>query len=223
MTSAAGASRIPHKHSTTLSRQGTRSATSHSHVPDVTSSEHRLHSSGSERRSRHPDPNNDNLAATTAKSRSHSRLASLGRIRSRGSIQQREPLPALAPVSSTDVGSRHKPSDTSTLSNSSSETTLSDDSKSDAKSIQERRPSRPSFWLASSNVPGDFARDRHTPSADTENHHRSVQRNPRMMHQTSSKLLRMTEDDRPFTRVCTAPPFAFYATAPHLHLSLNYW
>ena len=103
---------------------------------------------------------------TKSKSRAHSRLASLGRIRSRGSIHntaaahqsrvaadaelppslhqpQDETVSLLAkpthtglaapPVSPSDAGSHHKASDTSTLSNSSSETTLSDD-KSDDKS-----------------------------------------------------------------------------------------
>lgn len=34
------------------------------------------------------------------------------------------------------------------------------------------------------------------------------------MHQTSSRLLRMTDDDRPFTRVSPLPPFRFAFCPP---------
>lgn len=155
-----------------------------------------------------------------ATSRAHSRLASLGRIRSRGSIrgnvkQQDTPtaLPALpsqragetyrvkhaVPVSHVDASLRKRP-DTSTLSNTSSESSLSDEYFDDIKSIEER-PSKPVFWLTTSNVPGDAEEDEYQP---VDHYQPAPKHKPRMMHQTSSRLLRMTEDDRPFTRVCIA-------------------
>ena len=155
------------------------------------------------------------------KSRAHTRLASLGRIHSRGSIQQQqhqpaspgETLSAPVPVSPSDAGN-HKPSDTSTLSNSSSETALTDDSRSDTKSTKER-PSRPSFWLASRNVPGQITKHYDGIGDDAQHFERPGQHRPRMMHQTSSKLLRMTEDDRPFTRVRTRSLFFVFAFVSH--------
>lgn len=158
------------------------------------------------------------------KARAHSRLASFGRLRSRRSLHQDlqqqaassgENKSTQVPVSPSDAGS-HKRSDTSTLSNSSSKTTLSDDSKDDAKSIDER-PSRPSFWLASSNVPGQFTKD-YDDSGAVEHYQRLVQHRPRAMHQTSSKLLRMTDDERPFTRVSHA-----YSSYHILHSNLRIW
>lgn len=131
--------------------------------------------------------------------RNHSRLASFGRIRSRGSIQaslKQQPAlpgetpPAPVPVSPSDAGS-HKRSDASQLSSDGSDTTVSDDCKADdPKPSFFRKPS-----LAASQVSYDQSRF-------DENYSRLVAQQPRTMHQTSSKLLRMTEDDRPFTRVC---------------------
>jgi hypothetical protein len=239
MTSAAAPSaRIPRQHSTdhdhssayTTNRppphSGPRFATSPLRAPatDVAATARSAFPSSSQELQRPPPTAADsNTAAakvdsrsrptaTTVKSRAHTRLASLGRIASRGSAQsplshkQGETVAAEAPVSPSDTGS-HKRSDTSTLSNSSSETTLSDDAKSEVKSIEERS-TRPSFWLASNNVPADFAAERH-PS--TEQSERPTSYRPRMMHQTSSKLLRMTEDERPFTRVRI---FIFYFSTP---------
>jgi hypothetical protein len=156
--------------------------------------------------------------ATTAKARAHSRLTSIGRLRSRGSVPQQpqqqqqqhqspqpasqgETISAQVPVSPSDAGSPHKLSDTSTLSNSSSATTLSDDAKSEKRSVEEQ-PSRPSFWLASGNVPGDANKSQPSNEGALDQYRRLVQHRSRMMHQTSSKLLRMTDDERPFTRVC---------------------
>jgi hypothetical protein len=157
---------------------------------------------------------------TKSKSRAHSRLASLGRIRSRGSIHNTalarpaaaselpahrgETLPThhAVPVSPSDASS-HKRSDTSTLSNSSSETALSDDNKSeDIKSFDDSPP-KPSL----SGHPTQYLANpvqEYDDSADFEEYTRILQNRPRMMHQTSSRLLRMTADDRPFTRVCTS-------------------
>lgn len=109
---------------------------------------------------------------------------------------QGEPL-LRVPVSPADVGPRRQPLDASTWSKSSSETALSDDSKSDKKSVGDR-PSREDAapWME---------RDRSEDGLqyqDTEAYERILRRSPRMMHQTSSKLLKMTGDDQPYTRVC---------------------
>jgi hypothetical protein len=161
--------------------------------------------------------------AATVKSRAHSRLASFGRIRSRGAQQPAErntavtepltlsELPPLRPTPS--LTSSHKRSEPSTASYYSSETTLSDEKYHDSKSFDEPRKS--------------FARDtqrnasfeRRGKSEDstcdpTEQYRRLVESRPRMMHQTSSRLLRMTEDDRPFTRVSTTSPCACAPISP---------
>jgi hypothetical protein len=222
MTSAAHA-RIPHKHSTAAAsppRPVPRDATSPSHAPDVTPDDNHRASAGPVTTTAAGCPLSpaalaadkvDSQGKTTAssvksKSSVHSRLASIGRLRSRGSVPQYQQRPqgetvsAQVPVSPSDAGSHHKLSNASAVSNSSSETTLSDDPKSEKKSV-EQRPSRPSFWLASGNVPGDFNKAHDDNAEALEQYNRLVQYRPRMMHQTSSKLLRMTDDERPFTRV----------------------
>ena len=142
-------------------------------------------------------------SAASTKSKAHSRLASFGRQRLRGIVSissetpppQGETLPRV-PVSPSDASSHHKRSDASTRSNTSSETALTDDAKSDVKSLDEN-PSPNVYlpdaatWLDNETAP------------DLDEYERLLKRSPRMMHQTSSKLLRMTDDDRPFTRVCT--------------------
>lgn len=163
----------------------------------------------------------DSLTKTT--SRAHSRLASLGRIRSRGSIhntahprpagvatelpsQRGETLPVkqhTVPVSPSDASSHHKRSDASTLSNTSSETALSDDKSEDIKSFDDQPLVRSSSWVPPKALVGGAVRRNDDPG-DVERYQQAVQHRPRMMHQTSSRLLRMTADDRPFTRVCTA-------------------
>lgn len=161
--------------------------------------------------------------AATVKSRAHSRLASLGRIRPRGGQQPAErqhqqlpeqqqpytpvtepPRPAETyPIEPTpSVSSSHKRSEPSTASYHSSETTLTDEKFHDPKSFDEQRPQY---------IPRDPQRnasaDRRGGSEDRidpkEEYHRLLETRPRMMHQTSSRLLRMTEDDRPFTKVST--------------------
>ncbi|QIW96875.1 hypothetical protein AMS68_002393 [Peltaster fructicola] len=133
-----------------------------------------------------------------------SRLASLGWNRSRGSVhqkpsQQKECLqpqsrsvsqsretsphsPALSPVSSSDASIEHsnESSETSTLTNSSFETGGSD---------------------ISSNIKSD--KEVAQQQCDTTEEHAKLILNKgqaHMMHQTSSRLLRMTGDDRPFTK-----------------------
>ncbi|GAB1744600.1 hypothetical protein NU219Hw_g1999t1 [Hortaea werneckii] len=106
-----------------------------------------------------------------------------------------ETLPARqAPVSPSDVSS-HKRSEGSAVSQTSSETSFSD-CKSDIKSFDDRPTP---LW--------DQQVDNSEPPAvpafkDNSSFDRPPQQrpSPRMMHQTSSRLLRMTEDDRPFTR-----------------------
>ena len=208
MTSAAGSARIPYKHSTTTPRQGPRDATSSLSapaVPDVKSGDQKSsssvlapHDTGAADTAAGKVDSKSISTASSVKNRAHSRLASFGRIRSRGSVQhhyQHQREAECVPDSPSDACS-HKRSDTSTLSNSSTDTSLSDDPKADIKSPDERPPRR-SFWLASSNIAGECAKE------NIEHHERLIKPRPRMMHQTSSKLLRMTEDERPFTRVRT--------------------
>ncbi|KAK6418594.1 hypothetical protein LTR95_017173 [Oleoguttula sp. CCFEE 5521] len=146
--------------------------------------------------------------ASTVKSRAHSRLASLGRIRSRGSVfqQDRQPavptrLPETLVASNTPISpaSTHKRSVTSTLSNTSSETTYTDDSKSEIKSVYERTSAQ-DLYTAHRNASREHLL-RPSEEIGTEKQTREDTRSkPRMMHQTSSRLLRMTEDERPYTR-----------------------
>ncbi|KAI7020290.1 Developmental regulator [Hortaea werneckii] len=106
-----------------------------------------------------------------------------------------ETLPARqAPVSPSDVSS-HKRSDGSAVSQTSSETSFSD-SKSDIKSFDDRPTPLWDQQVDNGDLPAVPA------SKDNSSFDRPPQQrpSPRMMHQTSSRLLRMTEDDRPFTR-----------------------
>ncbi|KAI7205867.1 Developmental regulator, partial [Hortaea werneckii] len=106
-----------------------------------------------------------------------------------------ETLPARqAPVSPSDVSS-HKRSEGSAVSQTSSETSFSD-SKSDLKSFDDRPTPLWDQQVDNSELPAVPA------STDNSSFDRPPQQrpSPRMMHQTSSRLLRMTEDDRPFTR-----------------------
>ncbi|KAI7207846.1 Developmental regulator [Hortaea werneckii] len=99
-----------------------------------------------------------------------------------------------APVSPSDVSS-HKRSEGSAVSQTSSETSFSD-SKSDIKSFDDRPTPLWDQQVDNSELPAVPA------SKDNSSFDRPPQQrpSPRMMHQTSSRLLRMTEDDRPFTR-----------------------
>jgi hypothetical protein len=163
--------------------------------------------------------------AASVKSRAHSRLASFGRIRSRGAQQQpaernifvTEPLPTteLPPLRPTpSLTSSHKRSEPSTASFYSSETTLSDEKYQDSKSFDEPRQS-----FARDTKPTAFVAEQRGKSEDstcdpTEQYHRLTESRSRMMHQTSSRLLRMTEDDRPFTRVSNTFPCACAPISP---------
>lgn len=219
MSSAESAARIPQKHSAAKPRQDPRSATSRPHESSkreiATDNPSSLSSSSDSIPNRGIALAADKVdsqvksSASSVKSRTHSRLASFGRRRSRASInQQQQPksptsatsqgetsTPA-APVSPSDTAS-HKQSDTSTLSYRSSKTTLSDNAERESKSADER----PSFLLSSSNIPAELAKPNRETSCDSERPQRLAQSKPRTMHQTSSKLLRMTDDERPFTRV----------------------
>ncbi|TKA72949.1 hypothetical protein B0A55_07542 [Friedmanniomyces simplex] len=92
-------------------------------------------------------------------------------------------------------------SDLSTLSHSSSDTTLSDDKSDDTKSIEERplKPASASWDSPKQLFSSERARE-DDDQGDIDRFARAVQHRPRMMHQTSSRLLRMTTDERPFTR-----------------------
>ena len=146
-------------------------------------------------------------AAWSIKSRSHSRLPSFGRRRSRANFHSSavskppaspgETATPAAPVSPSDAGSP-KRSDTSTLSFRSSQTALSDDAEVDYFLAKET----PSLLLSADNFPIKTAKSS-SELADPERLQRPVLGRVSSMHQTSSKLLRMTDDERPFTRVCS--------------------
>lgn len=110
--------------------------------------------------------------------------------------------------------SSHKRSEPSTSSFYSSETTLSDEKYQDSKSFEESRQS-----FARDTKPNAFVTEHRGKSEDstcdpTEQYHRLIESRSRMMHQTSSRLLRMTEDDRPFTRVSNTFPCACAPISP---------
>ena len=180
---------------------------------DPTSHDHRC-----EPRPRTPSPpfsgkvdSKPKTVAATVKSRAHSRLASFGRIRSRGGQQlaDQHPLatePSTPPESypvqpAPSLTGSHKRSEPSTASYHSSETTLSDDKFHDTKSFDEPRQ-QPIARDSSRNTSVDRRGRSEDSACDTnEQYRRLIEGRSRMMHQTSSRLLRMTEDDRPFTRV----------------------
>ncbi|RMX78131.1 hypothetical protein D0869_09327 [Hortaea werneckii] len=93
----------------------------------------------------------------------------------------------------------HKRSEGSAVSQTSSETSFSD-SKSDIKSFDDRPTPLWDQQVDNNELPAVPA------SKDNSSFDRPPQQrpSPRMMHQTSSRLLRMTEDDRPFTRKAAA-------------------
>lgn len=162
--------------------------------------------------------------AAAVKSRAHSRLASFGRIRSYRAQQPAErntsvtePLHVTEPPPlrhTPSLTSSHKRSEPSTSSFYSSETTLSDEKYQDSKSFEESRQS-----FARDTKPTAFVTEQRGKSEDftcdpTEQYHRLIESRSRMMHQTSSRLLRMTEDDRPFTRVSNTFPCACAPISP---------
>lgn len=161
--------------------------------------------------------------AATVKSRAHSRLASFGRIRSRGALQPAEqntpatethpPAETFAPRSRPSISSSHKRSEPSTASYHSSETTLSDEKEKyyDTKSFDEPRQQSVARGAQRNASAERRAKIEDSTCDPTEQYRRLVESRPRMMHQTSSRLLRMTEDDRPFTRVSNTH---FCACAP---------
>nr|POF16443.1 developmental regulator flba [Quercus suber] len=150
----------------------------------------------------------DSLAK--AKSRAHSRLTSLGRIHSRDNVNsatvhlprsaalesprgETRPTRNIVPVSPSTAGPRQR-SCNSTLSLSSAES-LTSDKSDDSDSFGSG--SQPKYWRASS----DLARDHEEVIDHQSRLPRPSKSSPRMMHQTSSRLLRLTEDgSRPFTR-----------------------
>ena len=140
----------------------------------------------------------DSKKDPSVKSRkAHLRLTSFSRLRSRASFTSNSPKSPSSP----DTGS-HKRSDTSTLSYKSSEATLSDDAKPDSSPTKEGS----SFLLSSENIPADLKASKEDVDASKARQGLARAR-PHTMHQTSSKLLRMTDDERPFTRVrtCSTP------------------
>jgi hypothetical protein len=174
--------------------------------------------------------------ASTVKSRAHSRLASLGRIRSRGSVFQHSPAERPSPAVpsspaetlttkhlpvSPSLASSHKRSEASTLSNTSSETVLSDDAKSDIKSLDERQ-TPPGFYAEQKNASCEYLLKSSEDCDPEEQYRRLIHGRPRMMHQTSSRLLRMTEDERPFTRVCITNSSHVLPFIPMLWFSLSH-
>jgi hypothetical protein len=159
--------------------------------------------------------------APSVKSRAHSRLASLGRIRSRGSVFQQTPTerqPSLPSIPSQAYSTQqpptlpsripshtpsHKRSKTSVLSRTSSETLTEDAKSDDIKSIDERSPQLDAF------TPNNKSNEHLLPTDEKldleEQYQNLIHKKSQTMHQTSSRLLRMTEGERPFTRVCITP------------------
>lgn len=157
--------------------------------------------------------------AGTVKSRAHSRLVSFGRIRPRGvhlpaerdtldsePLSPVEPLPTLPTLPRQSLAGSHKRSEPSTASYHSSETTLSDEKYYDTKSFEESRQQPIARGTQRNSSAEQRAKLDEYPVDPTEQYHRLVASRSRMMHQTSSRLLRMTEDDRPFTRVSDTFP-----------------
>lgn len=141
--------------------------------------------------------------AVTSKPRAHSRLTSLYLGRIRGILQtddvlaQGETLPRV-PVSPSDASSQ-PPSNASSSSNTSSETQLSDIAEA-ALPVKKTRSveNRPQIADAATWMEAEKEYDTYR---DVDEYEKLLRRSPRTMHQTSSKLLRMTDDMRPFTRV----------------------
>lgn len=139
--------------------------------------------------------------AVTSKPRAHSRLASLYLGRIRGILEtdsvlpQGETLPRV-PVSPSEASSPPL-SHASSCSNTSSETQLSDTAAPpiiQAKPAAERpRIADTATWME--------AEKEYDTYRDVDEYEKLLRKSPRTMHQTSSKLLRMTDDMRPFTRV----------------------
>lgn len=151
---------------------------------------------------------------STIKSRAHSGLAQLGWNRSRGSIHQ------------SDIGVRdqeelarsqeHKQQRKSQQrsesqrrlreSSSGSGSTLSPVSSHSDASLRHTRHSETSTLKDSSSDTTFYSDDQASPldtkqDLEVEEEEPVSEQPSRMMHQTSSRLLRMTDDDRPFTRV----------------------
>jgi hypothetical protein len=161
--------------------------------------------------------------AGTVKSRAHSRLVSFGRIRPRGLHLSSErdtldpeplsPVEPLPPLPRPSFAGSHKRSEPSTASYHSSETTLSDEKYYDTKSFEESRQQPIARGTQRNSAVEQRTKLDEYPVDPTEQYHRLVASRSRMMHQTSSRLLRMTEDDRPFTRVSAT--FSLYmSTSP---------
>jgi len=154
--------------------------------------------------------------AGTVKSRAHSRLVSFGRIRPRGltlsaerDTQDTEPLSPVEPLPTLprpSLTASHKRSEPSTASHHSSETTLSDEKYYDTQSFEESRQQPIARGTQRNSSIEQRGKLDEYPVDPTEQYHRLVASRSRMMHQTSSRLLRMTEDDRPFTRVSATFP-----------------
>jgi hypothetical protein len=154
--------------------------------------------------------------AGNVKSRAHSRLVSFGRIRPRGLHLSSErdtldpeplsPVEPLPPLPRPSFAGSHKRSEPSTASYHSSETTLSDEKYYDTKSLEESRQQPIARGTQRNSAVEQRGKLDEYPVDPTEQYHRLVASRSRMMHQTSSRLLRMTEDDRPFTRVSATFP-----------------
>jgi hypothetical protein len=167
--------------------------------------------------------------AGTVKSRAHSRLVSFGRIRPRGlqlpadrDTLDPEPLSPIEPVPALprpSIAGSHKRSEPSTASYQSSETTLSDEKYHDTKSFEESRQQPIARGTQRNSSVEQRGKLDEYPVDPTEQYHRLVASRSRMMHQTSSRLLRMTEDDRPFTRVSDTFPCT-RAQVPAVRISL---
>lgn len=134
--------------------------------------------------------------STVRHQRSLSRLSSTGDASSHSSIPSAE-------SSSPDKTSRYRPS--STLSNSSSSTLLSPQLPGQRFSSQTSLVQEPQFSQPYSKTDPNQPPPVLLPRVDNK------------MHQTSSRLLRMTDDDRPFTKVRpTQPQLSFVLFRPRI-------
>lgn len=201
---------IPLQHSSTTRRP--RVATSQAR-PDVDAADL---STVQERSARLERTDSTATTRTLRKPRSHSRFASLGRIKSRPSILQRAfgdsteytAAPETRSVSAAQLPIKDIPAPKKAFesparpesirhSSNSSDSTLQEKDNLSLYSEKDLDSPKATFWLAS----GLDRDDRQLLSRGDFDNQRFVAPRPSKMHQTSSRLLRMTEDDRPFTRV----------------------
>ncbi|KAJ8612400.1 hypothetical protein MRB53_037441 [Persea americana] len=121
--------------------------------------------------------------------------------------RDRSPRPKYSPTPtlSSNASSRHEPLSDDSLH---SKSIASDTTVSDSASFRQGKSIRSVPRRAGSSEHKEVDLD------PTDQQAQLILDRSRMMHQTSSRLLRMTEDDRPFTRVCFHNIQTSYHTFP---------